>query len=259
MKIALVSYINTRPFMDGLSAAFSPQDLQLDLRPPMECAQSLLEGNCDMALIPVGALGQFKGIELLPDYCIGADGPVESVYIFSQQPIETLETLYLDRHSRSSNGLARILLQHLWQVRPDIRMPKGKNVSHIEGATGGVVIGDYAIRVRERFAYRYDLAEAWRELTGLPFAFAVWAYHPARVDPTWLDPLQAAMGQGVAQALDSADRWADFYKIPPAFAKHYLQNCIDYSFDAPKHQALALYLNALLRQEASLTTPVLGR
>ena len=43
MKIALVSYINTRPFMDGLSAAFSPQEVQLDLRPPAACAQALAE------------------------------------------------------------------------------------------------------------------------------------------------------------------------------------------------------------------------
>ncbi|MEO1451600.1 MAG: menaquinone biosynthesis protein [Bacteroidota bacterium] len=245
MKIALVSYINTRPFMDGLSAAFSPQEVQLDLRPPAECARVLAEGQCDMALIPVGALDQFSDIRLLPDYCIGASGSVESVYIFSQQPIETLDTLYLDRHSRSSNGLARILLRHHWGIAPEIRMPAEKNVSLIHGHTGGVVIGDYAIRVREQFAYRYDLAEAWQALTGLPFAFAVWAYHPDRVDPRMLTPLQTAMGVGVDNALKSASRWADFYKIPRDYALHYLTNCIDFRFDAPKHQALELYLGAL--------------
>src|SRR5439155_1001911 len=42
------------------------------------------------------------------------------------------------------------------------------------GTTAGVVIGDRALEQRLTSPYIYDLAEAWRNFTGLPFVFAAW-------------------------------------------------------------------------------------
>lgn len=255
MDIALVSYINTRPFLDGLQAHFSPEAARLHLMPPAECAQYLGRGQCDLALIPVGALSAFRGLHLLPHYCIGANGQVESVFIFAQRPLAELDTLILDPHSRSSNGLARILLRHHWHHDLALMQPASRDFARIHERTGGVVIGDEAVRLwlSGEFAYCYDLAEAWKALTGLPFAFAVWAYRPGRLSPAQLRALDAAFATGTAQSLDSAARWAGFYDLPPDFSRRYLAECIDYHFDAPKHRALALYTRLL----QALPAPVL--
>ncbi|RMG70327.1 MAG: hypothetical protein D6722_08835 [Bacteroidetes bacterium] len=249
MDIALVSYINTRPFLDGLQAHFTEEEARLHLMPPADCARYLAQGRCDIALIPAGALPAFRGqdIHLLPDYCIGANGQVESVFIFSQRPIEQLDTLRLDPHSRSSNGLARILLQHHWRRDLALIQPTERDFAHIAGATGAVVIGDEAVRLwlSGRYAYAYDLAEAWHDFTGLPFAFAVWAYRPGQLRPSQIQALGAALEAGIQQPLDSAARWAGFYDLPPDFSRRYLSECIDYRFDAPKHRALARYIRLL--------------
>ena len=247
IDIALVSYINTRPFMDGLGQVFQKNEARLHLMPPSACADFLAANNCQLALLPSGALPRFPKLSILPNYCIGADGPVESVFIFSQEPIHQLKNIVLDRHSNTSNGLARILVAHHWQQNIRFLETQEKNFQQIEGDTGGVVIGDHAIRIRDRFRYAYDLAEIWKQMTGLPFAFAVWAYLPGTLNTQQKEKLNQAFRIGTAGHQETAEKWAVPFDIPLDFAKHYLSNCIDYRFDAPKHHALKLYFKLLKR------------
>ena len=44
------------------------------------------------------------------DYCIGCDGPVRSVCLFSDVSIEKIDKIYLDHHSRTSVELLRVYL-----------------------------------------------------------------------------------------------------------------------------------------------------
>ncbi|MEM7512467.1 MAG: menaquinone biosynthesis protein [Bacteroidota bacterium] len=243
LDLTLVSYLNTRPFLDGLESVFHKEQAEYHLLPPFQCAQHLAEKQCDLSLIPVGSLFDFKDLRLLPNYCIGADGPVHSVYIFSELPIEQVETIYLDPHSRTSNLLSRILAKHYWQK--DITFIKDVKHHHqyIRGNSAGVVIGDLAIRIRDMFPYVYDLSECWKLMTGLPFAFAVWAYHPGALDPYLINQIQEGFRKGVSQAGQTARKWAAHFDIPQDFAVKYLEEYIDFKFDAKKHDALKLYLN----------------
>jgi chorismate dehydratase len=247
LTVALVEYINTRPFLDGLEAHFGADEMELLLLPPADCARALQSGQADLALMPVGALPNFERVEILPDFCIGAKGPVHSVYLFAQQPIETLDTVILDRHSRSSNGLARVLLRHHWQKSVEYLMPDQKHFHRIVGSTGGVIIGDQAIRIRDQYAYAYDLSEAWYQLTGLPFAFAVWVYRPGAIDRRMAKRLFHAMQVGVQQRGKTAHRWADYFGLNTEFAQRYLTEYIDYRFTPDKHRALALYYQSLVK------------
>ena len=246
IDIALVSYINTRPFMDGFEAKIKDREIRFHLLPPVDCATHLHQGKCQMALLPVGALAQFKNISIMPNYCIGADGEVASVFLFSQEPLEKLDTIYLDRHSRSSNGLLQILMKHHWEKEVSYHKPEFKHFDKIKGSAGGVVIGDKAIRIRDQYAYAYDLAQAWKDMTGLPFAFAVWAYLPEAFTSEQLRQLNDAMRFGVEQAPKSAAKWAPEYKLDPEFAHKYLSHYIDFQFDVGKHKALELYYQLLL-------------
>jgi chorismate dehydratase len=47
-------------------------------------------------------------------------------------------------------------------------------IEYINGATAGVIIGDRALQQRTNFEYIYDLADAWKDYTGLSFVFAAW-------------------------------------------------------------------------------------
>ena len=258
LDIALVSYINTRPFMDGFEAHISPEEAQFHLLPPSSCTQYLLERKCQMALLPVGALPLFKKVAIMPNYCIGANGPVESVFLFSQRPIEEIDTVFLDRHSNSSNGLTRVLMKHHWKKEVRWIMPEDKHFDKIKDNIGGVVIGDKALRIRDEFTYQYDLADEWKKMTGLPFAFAVWAYIPGAISQDQLKRFNEAMRFGVSQAEKTAEKWGPSYKIDRELARHYLLNCIDYHFDQGKHKALDLYFK-LLTQLPELKLEVLEK
>lgn len=243
LPISLVSYINTRPFLDGLERFLSPTEIELHLLPPSACAQHFQEGKSALSLLPVGALGDLQQVNLLPEYCIGAEGKVDSVFLFSQQPIEKIQRVVLDSHSRSSNLLTQVLLRHHWKKSVEILPSQRGHFDLIKGTTAGVVIGDRAIYLRDQYAYVYDLAEEWQQMTLLPFVFAVWAYDPQRVAPALLDRVREALGWGVAHAAQSAEKWAEHYHMPLDYARQYLTEYISYTFDADKHRALEVFWN----------------
>jgi chorismate dehydratase len=246
IRIALVSYMNTRPYMDGLTQHFQAHELALDLLPPAECATALASGRCAMALTPVGAIVDFQGVAVLNDYCIGAEGAVDSVFLFSQVPIAQTTHLVLDPHSRSSNGLARILYRELWGKTPVLVQPHGRAGAQVRGTTAAVLIGDQAYAERHNYPYVYDLAAEWKRLTGLPFVFAAWVYRPELIERALLDRILIALEAGIAQRRGTAVRWAAHYGYTEEAAVHYLCHSIQYTLDATKHTALERYFASLI-------------
>ncbi len=244
-NIALVSYINTCPFTDGITQLIHPAIFNLNFFPPSECSRILLEEKAQMALIPVGSLPDFSNIHILPNYCIGSKGPVNSVFIFSQQPLENLDTVWLDPHSRTSNGLAQILCKYYWKVPVSFIQPANAHIEHISSNVGGVVIGDLALKEHYRFNYAYDLSEAWYNWTGLPFVFAVWAYYPDHISGGLLSEFSEALFHGVKNKVKSAEKWAEHFGFGIEEAKRYLNDSIDFHFTERRHISLELYLKAL--------------
>ena len=50
-------------------------------------------------------------------FCIGCDGPVASVCLFSEVPVEEIRTVLLDYQSRTSVALAEILFEKLLETQ----------------------------------------------------------------------------------------------------------------------------------------------
>ena len=142
-------------------------EIELSLDIPSDCAIKLIENKVDIGLVPVASLLHVKDYQIISNYCIGANGAVDSVFIFSNKPIQEIKTLQLDPQSRTSNNLAKVLLKNFWKINPEF-------VDH-DQADAFVQIGDRTFGKKEKFLYPYDLAQEWFNFTGLPFAFAVWA------------------------------------------------------------------------------------
>jgi chorismate dehydratase len=141
---------------------------------PSEVARKLLENEVDLGLIPVAVIPFLKEAHILPGFCIGADGPVESVKLYSQVPLTEIKTILLDYQSRTSVALARILAAELWNISPEWKKAEAGFEENISGNTAGVVIGDRTFTLNGTFKYEFDLSEEWKKLTGLPFVFACW-------------------------------------------------------------------------------------
>ena len=174
IKVAAVSYLNTKPLLYGIEHNSIIDDLEIVVDYPSKLAIHLQEGRIDIALLPVAAIPGIPGAHIVSDYGIAADGNVVSVAIFSQVPMEEIETVYLDYQSRTSVKLAQLLLEHHWKKQVTYKQASEHYIDYINGANAGVIIGDRALKQLHNFEYVYDLSAAWKDYTGLDFIFAAW-------------------------------------------------------------------------------------
>ncbi len=242
LKISAVSYLNTKPFLYGIFKAGLESEIDLQLDIPSECARKLVAGEVDMALLPVAALADLPRAHLVSRFCIGANGPVKTVCIFADQPLESLERLYLDFHSRTSVELVKILLEKYWEHTPELLPASQGFIDEIGGSTGALVIGDRAIPLHLRHSYVYDLGEAWLDFTGKPFVFAAWVSRQP-LDPDFEQRFDQALATGIAAIPQLV------YILPTPehgfdLARYFTEN-ISYDFDADKRAGLKRFLELM--------------
>lgn len=242
IRVTAVSYLNTKPLLYGLlNSPLAPQ-LDLELNVPAVCARKLTHGEADLALVPVAVLPDLETPHVISDYCIGTVGAVKTVCIYSDVPIEKVETVYLDHHSRTSVQLTKLLLRDYWRLSPALLPAKDGYIKKIGGHTAGLVIGDRTIGLEQQFKYVYDLGAAWMKHTGLPFVFAAWISNRP-LPAAFVKQFNKALASGVAQIEKLK------YLLPsphPDFSvEEYFTKYISYEFDAPKRQALKQFLAAI--------------
>lgn len=237
IKVAAVNYLNTKPMLSGIKQHAVMKDIELFEAYPAMVAQMLLEGSADVGLIPVAVVPQLKEYHIITDYCIGCDGPVDSVCIFSEVPIAEVEKIYLDYQSRTSVQLAKILLREFWKSKAVLVDARGEDFrNEIKGTTAGVVIGDRALEQRLLSTYIYDLGEAWKKHTGLPFVFAAWVSNK-QLPQDFIRAFNEANQLGLQQ-IDEVVAQIDY----PAFdLKKYYTQSISYTLDTPKKKAMELF------------------
>lgn len=171
IKVGIVNYLNTAPLIYGLENSPIKNEIELIPDYPANLARDLKDKKIDLGLVPVAVIPDLEEWNLVGDYCIGCDGPVASVCIFSEVPIGEVKKVILDYQSRTSVELAKILLREYWKV--DVELVNGAEDfrKDIRGTTAGLVIGDRALEQRLRSPYIYDLGEAWKQRS-LPFITA---------------------------------------------------------------------------------------
>lgn len=232
--------MNTKPLLYGIERDTLVNDIELIIDYPSRIAAMLLKDEIDMGLVPVAVIPKMKEYYINGDICIGSNGPVASVCLFSETPIEKIERVLLDYQSRTSVQLARVLLKEYWKVRPELVNAGEDFRDHIKGTTAGVVIGDRALEQRRISPYIYDLGEAWQQMTGLPFVFAAWISNKP-LDPAFVAKFDAANRAGLQQIdkVVAANPYSTF-DLHAYFTRY-----LDYSLDDPKRQGLAKFLQYL--------------
>ncbi|HON18516.1 MAG TPA: menaquinone biosynthesis protein [Salinivirgaceae bacterium] len=244
IPISVVSYINTWPFLYGIlnhpeaSKYFKPV---LDY--PSAGVKKLLNNEISIGLLPVGGLVAPNNFRIITNYCIGAEKKVETVKLFSNQPIEAIERILLDYQSTTSVLLTKILMHFHWGKKVEfVPLQSDNDISKIAPNEALLLIGDRCLLMKNTFRFSYDLAEEWHTLTQLPFAFAVWVAQP-NVPPDYTKILNDAITLGI-QNIDSSiyffynNKHHNFQTI-----KNYLTQNIQFEFTPERRKALELYLD----------------
>lgn len=232
LRVGLPSYTLAEPF----ASAF-PRALRL---PPAELNQLAAQGELDLVLtssLAVIELGLFPH----PLYGIGCSGEVMSVLLIGAPP-EECERLVLDPASRTSNELARLVVQQLkGSLPPTAHRPAGGPMEPSPGESW-VVIGDPALALRDDLP-RHDLGLLWHQITGLGFIFALFglrdASHLEGVNRAIAQSLELAEEEGFASPVEKLIKQVGLSRER---ACRYFGQCLDYRLTAQHWRGLKLFM-----------------
>lgn len=181
-RVGHIQFLNCLPIYWGLVRAGTLLDIELTKDTPDNLNDKLVSGELDIGPISlVEYLRHADDLVLLPDIAIGSDGPVLSVNLVAQKPLAELDgaRVALGATSRTSVLLARMWLEQAHGVRPDYFTCPPDLTAMLLEADAAVLIGDTALRANYDAPRRglevHDLGQAWRDWSGLPMVFAVWA------------------------------------------------------------------------------------
>jgi chorismate dehydratase len=225
-RVGHIQFLNCLPIYWGLMRSGALIDVDLHKDSPDRLSAALVAGDLDIGPIShVEYLRHADELLLLPDLAVGSDGPVLSVNVVSTRPLAELDggKVALGSTSRTGVLLAQLLLGERYGVRPEyFRCPPDLTQMLLE-ADAGVLIGDVALRALYEAPRRglevTDLGQAWRDWTGLPMVFAVWAVrrdfaaaHPGlvkEVHEAFLRSRDLCLAE-LDQVAEAAARWEPF-------------------------------------------------
>ncbi len=280
VRIACVRYLNTAPLIEGLNKL---EGVTLIPAVPSRIADLVVEGQADLGLVSlVDCVRASAPLALLPVGMIGCDGPTLTVRLFSSVPLDRIEAIHADTDSHTSSILARVLLHKLYSIRPrvidfDARERVASSPATPTGTLDDawpatlLLIGDKVVTDSPpavRYPHQLDLGQAWRELTGLPFVYAMWMCRADRAD----DPAIAL----AARILDRQRRhnrtrldWivtqhAPEHRWPLDLAQRYLGSYLRYDVGQRERAAVerflddAAALNLVQRRPVEWASPALS-
>lgn len=190
LTLATVPYVNAYPLVFGLEEAFG-SDVNLLSAPPSSLPALLDSGKAQAVLVSSIEAIQRPNRVWIGDLCIGSDGPVESVRLFSKVPFHKIKKIALDQSSMTSNVLAMILLEGLFGIQPETFTAPPVQSEMLAQADACILIGDIGMTAPSDGLEVLDLGEGWKELTGLPFVWAGWIGSPG-FDPSLPNLLEQA-------------------------------------------------------------------
>ena len=228
LRLGRISYVNMAPVFFRLEA-----DVREVQGVPTELNRLLLSGELDVA--PISSIEYARnagGLRLLPRLCVGSEGAVDSIQLVSRRPLEQVRSVAVTPESATSVVLTKVLL------------PEAAHVPLGEDADAKLLIGDAALKSAfEDPTPHYDLGRLWRERTGLPMVFAVWACPeplPAglpELEDALVDSVRRARAEPETLAFEASER----YGYPAGFLARYFEK-LRYRFGPRERAGLMTFL-----------------
>lgn len=251
MNIGAVSFLNTRPLIEGLE---DEGDVQLHLAVPSRLAGLLQQGEVDCALVPVVDFARAEPAwQIVSDACIASDGETLTVRVFSRVPPADVCCIHVDGDTHTSVVLARLIWSQRYERKLSLRpLDTAGGRDQCEAI---LLIGDkVATHHPQGFVYDVDLGAAWKEWTGLPFVFAVWV---ARAGGDWRrlsQRLSASRDRGVADARRLAHEHGPPRGWPADMAEAYLTRYMRYVLTARARWGMERFIT-MARETGLLAEP----
>ena len=254
-RISASSYSNTAPliwsFLYGSMRGYV--EIILD-NAPARSAELLAQGRVDAALVPVIAYQSLPDVRLVPGVCVGARKKVKSVALITRgMDLQDVRSVSLDTSSRTSVVLSKILFREFLGFDPEWRDSPPNIGAMLDESDCALLIGDPALSLADcgmrnaefnpkskiQNLKSYDLAELWRQHTGLGFIFAMWM---TRAEKSPID-FAAARDEGVERVDEIVSNYLADIKISEEDFRAYLSSNISYKIDEELERGMRLYFD----------------
>lgn len=242
-RIAASSYLNTAPLI--WSFIHGSQRDQVELftdTAPARCAEMLLNGEVDAALVPIIEYQRIPDIAIIPEVCVGSRTAVRSVVLVTRKNnLKKVESVALDESSRTSVTLVKIIFREFLGFEPKWETSAPDLNSMLTHADAALIIGDPAMQIpRDKFRV-YDLATLWHEFTGFGFVFAMWMVRKDAVEKVRFIDFAAARDEGLANLNDIERAYVEQIGLSEDEIRSYLTENIVFSADEEMQNGLTLY------------------
>lgn len=246
VRIGCVSYLNSKPLIDGLESPSTDDRWRVRFDVPSRLLDDLENQRIDLALCPVIDYHRSRTpLRIVPVGGVVSDGPTLTVRLFSRTPFEQVQAIHADTDSRTSVVLARVLLAHLHNVRPQVIDFNARRHAEADDADADpptvLLIGDKVVAqgpTAQRYPYQMDLGEAWRDWTGLPFVFAVWMARKEADIGGAAALLDATRRRNQSRIDEIVKKYASHHGWPVNLARDYLVDHLQFEIGPREMQAM---------------------
>ena len=268
LRISIVQYLNTAPLVWGFTNGKLRGKYDLSFTVPSQCAEALRTGAADIAIIPAIEYQRIPDLVVLPDLAIASKNRVRSLLIVAKKPIEQAQRIALDRSSRSTQALTRILAEEHWKIVPEFHEAEPDLRVMLEKADAAMLIGDPALRISlaiekksavspqgravcqaatlgittsAEILHVYDVVGEWRAMTGLPAVMAMWAGRREVITDEVIADFAASRRFGLSQLGAISLEATRELELPQAALESYLRHNIDFSLGEENRRGLERY------------------
>jgi len=267
VRISIVEYLNTAPLVRGFTHGPLRGKYELSFTVPSQCAEALRSRAADVAIIPAIEYQRIPDLVILPNLSIASKKSVRSLLLVSKKPIQEVTRIALDRSSRSTQTLTRILCEKRWRIKPEFFEAAPDLPAMLQQADAALLIGDPALRLAIACApkarreadsetvspatlvglaepgplFIYDIVEKWRAMTSLPAVLAVWAARREAVTRELVQDFQDSLVFGLQHVDAIASEAAAEMNLPAGELRRYLLENIDYRLDEENLRGLTRY------------------
>lgn len=269
LRISIVQYLNTAPLVRGFTHGPLAGKYELSFTVPSQCAEALRSGAADIAIIPAIEYQRIAGLAILPDIAIASQNRVRSLLIISKKPINQVQSIALDRSSRSTQALTRILAARHWKIAPQFVEAEPDLRSMLATADAAMIIGDPALRISiaveknsavgpdgrcicqaatlgisgPEIFHLYDVVGEWRKFSSLPAVMAVWAARREILTPEIVADFATSRDYGLLSIGDISADAARELELPQRQLESYLRHNIDFHLGEENRRGLERYFH----------------
>ena len=273
LRISIVQYLNTAPLVRGFTHGPLRGKYDLSFTVPSQCAEALRKGEADVAIIPAIEYERIPDLVILPNLSIASKKTVRSLLLVSRTAMEQVRRVALDRSSRSTQALVRILCDAYCEEAPEFFEAEPNLPSMLANADAGLLIGDPALQLAiacgmkangagakattvpgrvvgiptESSLFVYDVVELWRGRTNTAAVLAVWAARKDIVTPDLVKDFQDSAAYGLSQLDAIASEASRDLGLPASELRRYLSENIDYQMDEENLRGLLHYYRCAAR------------